>query len=373
MADWCSINEIPELKELLSAPPPPPMRAAGPPPVPLPPKIPRAPTTASSASATPTHEQEKKTSNLMPGNDDKSWIEKMTADKVPYYYNTASESVSWDKPNCLKTAEEMKHDDGEWVWVSDPTEAWVPARVKSRTGDSVTVLLPNNSKKTVNKGPTEPLWPLNQSSLTRAVDDMVMVESLNHAQMIHLLKTRYNQDQIYTWVGASHSVLVSINPFKQLPIYTVNAMADFSHSSPNRLDPPHTFAIANSAFQNMSKEGSNQAILISGESGAGKTEATKQCFNFLAEIAGSELQLEQKILNANPILEAFGNAKTLRNNNSSRFGRWTEINFSCKGQIIGASIENYLLEKSRVVHQNSGERNYHIFYQVSSPRQFASH
>lgn len=225
-------------------------------------------------------------------------------------------------------------------------------------------MLENGSKKTVTSGPSEPLWPLKKSSLTHLVDDMVMVDSLNVGQMIHLLKARYNKDQIYTWVGASHSVLVSINPFKQLPIYTVNTMAEFSQSSPNRLDPPHTFAIANSAFYYMRSEGMNQAILISGESGAGKTEATKQCFNFLAEIAGSEMAVEQKILNANPLLEAFGNAKTLRNNNSSRFGRWTEINFSDRGQIIGASIENYLLEKSRVVHQNVGERNYHIFYQL---------
>lgn len=99
--------------------------------------------------------------------------------------------------------------------------------------------------------------------------------------------------------------------------------------------------------------------------GAGKTECTKQCFNFLAEIAGSDAGLEQKILQSNPVLEAFGNAKTLRNNNSSRFGRWTEINFSNRGTITGASIENYLLEKSRVVTQSNGERNYHIFYQVS--------
>lgn len=369
MPDWRSINEIPELKDLLHAPPPPPMRA-GPPPVPLPPKIPPRTTTTTTPSASSTNTPTantpvEKAKNFLPSDDDRSWIEKLTADKVPYYYNTTSESVSWDKPNCLKTAEEKQQDDGEWVWISDPVEAWVPARVKSRNGDSVSVVLSNNSKKTVNKGPSEPLWPLNKSSLTRPVDDMVMVESLNQAQMIYLLKSRYNEDKIYTWVGASHSVLVSINPFKQLSIYTVNTMSEFAHSSPNRLDPPHTFAIANSAFQNMSKEGTNQAILISGESGAGKTEATKQCFNFLAEIAGSELQLEQKILNANPILEAFGNAKTLRNNNSSRFGRWTEINFSAKGQIIGASIENYLLEKSRVVHQNTGERNYHIFYQVS--------
>jgi myosin heavy subunit len=367
MPDWRSINEIPELKALLSTPPPPPAMKAGPPPmpkVPTRPSQPAAPAAPVSPAKKVPQEANLKPRAQLPADDDRSWVEKFTADKVPYYYNTVSESVSWDKPNCLKTAEERHQDEGEWVWVSDPVEAWVPARVKSRTGDSVSVQLQNGSKKTVAKSSSEPLWTLNPSSLTRPVEDMVMVDSLNQAQMIHLLKTRYNNDEIYTWVGASHSVLVSINPFKQLPIYTVNVMADFSHSSPNRLDPPHTFAIANSTFQNMSRGGGNQAILISGESGAGKTEATKQCFNFLAEIAGSELQLEQKILNANPILEAFGNAKTLRNNNSSRFGRWTEINFSPKGQIIGASIENYLLEKSRVVHQSSGERNYHIFYQV---------
>lgn len=206
--------------------------------------------------------------------------------------------------------------------------------------------------------------PLVRSSLNRLVDDMVMVEGLNHAQMIYLLKARYMKDEIYTWVGASHTVLVSINPFKQLPIYTVNMMAQFSKSAMNRLDAPHTFAIAASAFRNMQINEKNQAILISGESGSGKTEATKQCFNFLAEIAGSELQLEQKILQSNPVLEAFGNAKTIRNNNSSRFGRWTEINFSHRGQIIGASIENYLLEKSRVVEVGHNERNYHIFYQL---------
>jgi len=108
----------------------------------------------------------------------------------------------------------------------------------------------------------------------------------------------------------------------------------------------------------------NQSILISGESGAGKTEATKQCLAFFAEVAGSESNVEQKIVQANPILEAFGNAKTLRNNNSSRFGKYMEIHFDKFGKIVGARTENYLLEKSRVVTQTPGERNYHIFYQL---------
>lgn len=289
----------------------------------------------------------------------------MTVDGVHYYYNSQTESVTWEKPDILKTDAERQESDGEWVWVSDPVEVWVPGRVKVREGNQVMVILMDKTAVSVTPSEDEPLWPLRQVSLNSTVDDMVMVDSLNQAQMVYLLKQRYLRDEIYTWVGASHTVLVSINPFKQLPIYTASTMAEFAHPTPNKLQPPHTFAIASSAFEHMRNNLQNQAILISGESGAGKTEATKQCFNLLAEIAGSESALEQKILNANPVLEAFGNAKTLRNNNSSRFGRWTAIHFSSSGHIIGALIENYLLEKSRVVHQLKGERNYHIFYQVS--------
>eukprot|EP00602_Paraphysomonas_sp_CaronLab_P010658 CAMPEP_0185037120 /NCGR_PEP_ID=MMETSP1103-20130426/31086_1 /TAXON_ID=36769 /ORGANISM="Paraphysomonas bandaiensis, Strain Caron Lab Isolate" /LENGTH=1566 /DNA_ID=CAMNT_0027574947 /DNA_START=35 /DNA_END=4735 /DNA_ORIENTATION=+ len=341
MSNWTPIEEIEELVSVIDRPNPPP-----------PPPPPSRPCRRPSS----THRS---------GVDvDKMWQERLTADGVCYYYNTLSESVTWDKPYALKSDAERAEDDGEWVWLSDPVEAWIPVRVKERSGANVTVVLPDKSMTTVTQSAKEPLWNLSKSSLGSQVDDMVMVDSLNQAQMIHLLRERYNADQIYTWVGASHSVLVSINPFKQLPIYTVSTMTEFAHPSPNKLDPPHTFAIASSAYENLRSELRNQAILISGESGAGKTEATKQCFNFLAEIAGSESALEQKILNANPVLEAFGNAKTLRNNNSSRFGRWTAVHFSGRGSIIGAAIENYLLEKSRVVFQNKGERNYHVFYQL---------
>lgn len=145
-----------------------------------------------------------------------------------------------------------------------------------------------------------------------------MMDALNQGLLMHAIGERYRNDDIYTWVGANHSVLVSVNPFKTLPIYTVNSMEEYSKPSPNKPPPPHTFAIANSAYMKMKLCLKNQSILISGESGAGKTEATKQCLSFLAEVAGSESNVEQKILNANPVLEAFGNAKTLRNNNSSR-------------------------------------------------------
>lgn len=272
MSDWTPFGDVPEIKSLLekkkASPPPPPPRpsvrgSTESKPNPPPPSNISNPPPSSKISATSEFENKGASIN------DIGWIEKFTVDKVPYYYHSTTESVSWDKPDSLKSAAEKESSEGEWVWITDEKEVYLPASIKSRSGNSVNVVLMNGSKKTVTAGPTEPLWPLSKSSLTRLVDDMVMVESLNHAQMLYLLKERYNQDCIYTWVGASHSVLVSINPFKQLPIYTVNIMANFSHTSPNRLDPPHTFAIANSAFNNMRNNSKNQAILISGESGAG--------------------------------------------------------------------------------------------------------
>ncbi|GMI37880.1 hypothetical protein TeGR_g2408 [Tetraparma gracilis] len=208
------------------------------------------------------------------------------------------------------------------------------------------------------------MWPLLLSSLRHVEDDLVMMDDLNQGLLMHAVKERYKTDDIYTWVGANHSVLVSVNPFKTLPIYTVNSMEEHSKPSPNKLPPPHTFAIAQSAYMKLKLECKNQSVLISGESGAGKTEATKQCLSFLAEVAGSETNVEQRILNANPVLEAFGNAKTLRNNNSSRFGRWMEVQINERGSICGCRIENYLLEKARVTFQTTGERNFHIFYQL---------
>jgi hypothetical protein len=252
MANWSAVESIPEITALLSQPaPPPPSRSAAPRPPPNP-NVKPAITSAPS-------------SNHPTG----GWECRNTSDGVPYYYNFLSDSVTWDKPDALKSQAERNQDDGEWVWVSDPTEAWVPARVQTRAGNKVTVVLDNGSSSTVMAGPREPLWPLSKSSLRDLADDMVMVDSLNSALMIHLLKERYIKDNIYTWVGASHTVLVSINPFKQLPIYTVSTMTEFAHPSPNKLDPPHTFAIASSAFSYMSSERKNQAILISGESGAG--------------------------------------------------------------------------------------------------------
>ncbi|CAI4211053.1 unnamed protein product [Parascedosporium putredinis] len=200
-------------------------------------------------------------------------------------------------------------------------------------------------------------------------NDMAELTHLNEASVVHNLHMRYQSDLIYTYSGL---FLVTVNPYCPLPIYT-NEYINM-YKGRNREDTkPHIFAMADHAFRNLVEEGENQSILVTGESGAGKTENTKKVIQYLAAVAHSDslvksrpqhTNLSQQILRANPILESFGNAQTVRNNNSSRFGKFIRIEFSRTGSIAGAFIDWYLLEKSRVVRINANERNYHIFYQL---------
>lgn len=306
-----------------------------------------------------------------------SWVEKKTVDGHAYYYNTSSKALSWDKPDELRSKFEVESESGEWVWIPHPTKLWQPARIvggkgnskKCQTQDNKTVMVSkgeNKSDLTAGRKQDVQFWPVKLSSLKMPEDDLVMAEDVNEGIITHTLRTRYENNELYTWVGAGRSVLISVNPYKSLPLYGIDQISLHRNKPPNKPLPPHVFGIANDSFDSLLFDNRNQSVLISGESGAGKTEATKQCLAFLAEVAGSEANVEDKILLANPLLEAFGNAKTIRNNNSSRFGKWIQVYFNAADRAIcGAEIINYLLEKSRLVHQQHDERNYHVFYQMT--------
>ncbi|KAM4726372.1 unconventional myosin-Ic-like isoform 2-T2 [Anableps anableps] len=196
------------------------------------------------------------------------------------------------------------------------------------------------------------------------VQDFVLLENYNsEATFIENLRRRFRENLIYTYIG---SVLVSVNPYKELEIYSKQQMERYRGVSFYEISP-HIYAISDNTYRAMRTERRDQCILISGESGAGKTEASKKILLYYAVTCPTNdhmVTLGDRLLQSNPVLEAFGNAKTLRNDNSSRFGKYMDIQFDFKGATMGGHILNYLLEKSRVVHQNHGERNFHIFYQL---------
>eukprot|EP01125_Pyxidicula_operculata_P011624 TRINITY_DN380_c0_g1_i3.p1 TRINITY_DN380_c0_g1~~TRINITY_DN380_c0_g1_i3.p1 ORF type:complete len:2192 (-),score=799.53 TRINITY_DN380_c0_g1_i3:42-6617(-) len=206
--------------------------------------------------------------------------------------------------------------------------------------------------------------PINPAKFD-GVDDCAMLSHLSQASVLHNLKLRYDASVIYTYSGL---FLVAINPYKWFPIYTPEVVSRYINKRKTEV-PPHVFASADSAYRALLTNNKSQSMLVTGESGAGKTENCKKIIQYLAAVggkSGSEGSLEKKLLQANPLLEALGNAKTLKNNNSSRFGKFIKITFDHTGYISGSSIVSYLLERSRVVQRGQGERSYHIFYQLIS-------
>jgi len=254
-------------------------------------------------------------------------------------------------------------------WVADPEEVYIQATIKNDMGDKIEL---ETAKNTVVTVPAAEAWERNPPKFEKE-EDMSNLSVLNKACVLHNLRSRYEVLQIYTYSGL---FCICINPYKWLMVYT-QIMRDHYRNKRRNEAPPHLYAIADGALQFLEMENKNQSSLITGESGAGKTENTKKVLQYYAlncadpnaakskaaksENAGS---LEEQIIQANPPLEAYGNAKTVRNNNSSRFGKFIRIHFGPNFKIASADIETYLLEKSRITFQLEIERNYHIFYQL---------
>ena len=259
----------------------------------------------------------------------------------------------------------------QMIWVQHPEQAWITAVLEPRTPaepGSISVRLSHGGGG-VTQLPRGDYAGVTQEELDNKCDNLVELERINEGIILHHVKTRYQLRKIYTFVG---TILIAVNPYQRLDeLYREEMMVKARKKVMQGSDPiPHVYSIAAAALVEMTNLRGDQSVLISGESGSGKTETTKKLLQYLSNSAGktSTLDVSSAILDSNPVLEAFGNAKTLRNNNSSRFGKYMEVNYRRDGkgggEIIGCNCISYLLEKSRVVQQTPGERNYHAFYML---------
>ncbi|KAL3061378.1 hypothetical protein OYC64_009541 [Pagothenia borchgrevinki] len=253
------------------------------------------------------------------------------------------------------------------VWLPDAGEVWRSAElIKDYTpGDLKLALQLEDGTEVEHKinPKTNNLPPLRNPNILVGENDLTALSYLHEPAVLHNLKVRFiDSKTIYTYCGI---VLVAINPYESLPIYEEDIINAYCGQNMGDMDP-HIFAVAEEAYKQMARDERNQSIIVSGESGAGKTVSAKYAMRYFATVSCSsgEANIEERVLASNPIMEALGNAKTTRNDNSSRFGKYIEIGFDKKHRIIGANMRTYLLEKSRVVFQAQEERNYHIFYQL---------
>ncbi|XP_049669017.1 myosin heavy chain, skeletal muscle, adult-like isoform X2 [Accipiter gentilis] len=280
---------------------------------------------------------------------------------APYLRKSEKERIeAQNKPFDAKTS----------VFVAHPKESFVKGTIQNRESGKVTVQTEGGETLTVKE---DQIFPMNPPKYDK-VEDMAMMTHLHEPAVLYNLKERYAAWMIYTYSGL---FCVTVNPYKWLPVYNPEVVLAY-RGKKRQEAPPHIFSISDNAYQFMLTDRENQSILITGESGAGKTVNTKRVIQYFATIAASgekkkedqsgKMQgtLEDQIISANPLLEAFGNAKTVRNDNSSRFGKFIRIHFGATGKLASADIETYLLEKSRVTFQLKAERSYHIFYQITS-------
>ncbi|CAJ1957019.1 unnamed protein product [Sphenostylis stenocarpa] len=302
-------------------------------------------------------------------------------------YEVIEEKVSEQSPPCVvptvndsstdceapPQSEELEDDNVAYfikkklhVWCKQPKGQWELGTIQSTSGEEASVSLSNGN---VMKVARSELLPANPDIL-EGIEDLIQLSYLNEPSVLHNLQYRYTQDMIYVglllWLvfptqSKAGPILIALNPFKDVKVYGNDYVSAYRQKL---LDSPHVYALADAAYNEMMNDEANQSIIISGESGAGKTETAKIAMQYLAALGGGCSGIEDEILQTNFILEAFGNAKTSRNDNSSRFGKLIEIHFSAMGKICGAVVQTFLLEKSRVVQLALDERSYHIFYQL---------
>uniref|UniRef100_A0A8C5ZFG4 Myosin motor domain-containing protein n=1 Tax=Marmota marmota marmota TaxID=9994 RepID=A0A8C5ZFG4_MARMA len=273
----------------------------------------------------------------------------------------------------------MSFEVGTKCWYPHKEQGWIGGEVTKndffegtfhlelKLEDGETVSIETNSFENDDDHPTLPV--LRNPPILESTDDLTTLSYLNEPAVLHAIKKRYMNGQIYTYSGI---VLIAANPFDKVDhLYSREMIQNYSSKRKDELEP-HLFAIAEEAYRFMVHEKANQTVVVSGESGAGKTVSAKYIMRYFASVQESNnregevemSQIESQILATNPIMEAFGNAKTTRNDNSSRFGKYLQILFDENTTIRGSKIRTYLLEKSRLVYQPETERNYHIFYQI---------
>merc|ERR1711910_267207 len=298
----------------------------------------------------------KRNSENMPGHIKKAKEGEVDPDPLPYLVVTLE----------MKRADaQIPYDPKKSYYCPDGKHGYMECMLESVDGGKATVMCGHEKKvfKTAEIGQVNP-------RKFEKIEDMADLTYLNDASVFHNLDVRFKAKLIYTYSGL---FCIVVNPYKRYPIYTPTCVKLYLGKRRNEV-PPHLWAITETAYRNMLTNVKNQSMLITGESGAGKTENTKKVIAYLAQVAASgkksaakKVSLEDQIVATNPILESYGNAKTLRNDNSSRFGKFIRIHFNAAGKLAGCDIESYLLEKSRITQQQEVERSYHIFYQPLQP------
>jgi len=260
---------------------------------------------------------------------------------------------------------------GTLIWIKHDDEVWIQAEIVSANDKEIIVKTAEDNDARIRLAPNEPIFLRSSDVFTAeglsVLDDLTQLTHLHEPAVLSSLQNRFDIDRIYTFTGP---ILIALNPFKMIPgLYDEDVLRSFITTQPS--SKPHVFSTSNAAYRGICDRQKCQTVLISGESGAGKTETTKHVMKFLALAGaadGEVTNVENQVLESNPMLEAFGNARTLRNDNSSRFGKFIELQFSGArhghSRLCGARIQTYLLEKVRVVDHQEGERNYHIFYEA---------